>query len=64
MITKGLAALVIRVLDDQPPGAITEATFDFMDTIGLSEHLSSTRKNGLAAMIKQMKRFARDTDCH
>ncbi len=65
MITKGLAALVIRVLDDQPPPAIAEADFDFMDTIGLSEHLSSTRKNGLAAMIKQMKRFAaRDADRH
>jgi cysteine desulfuration protein SufE len=64
MITKGLAALVIRVLDDQPPEAITGADFAFMDTIGLSEHLSSTRKNGLAAMIKQMKRFARTADRH
>jgi cysteine desulfuration protein SufE len=60
MITKGLAALVIRVLDDQPPRAITQADFDFMETIGLDEHLSSTRKNGLAAMIKQMKRSARE----
>lgn len=64
MITKGLAALVIRVLDDQPPEAITQAEFDFMEQIGLDEHLSSTRKNGLAAMIKQMKRFARETDRH
>ena len=65
MITKGLAALVIRLLDDQPPAAIAKADFDFMDKIGLSEHLSSTRKNGLAAMIKQMKRFAaRDADRH
>ena len=64
MITKGLAALVIRVLDDQPPEAITQAEFDFMEQIGLNEHLSSTRKNGLAAMIKQMKRFARETDRH
>ena len=61
MITKGLAALVIRVLDDQPPEAIEAADFEFMEAIGLDEHLSSTRKNGLAAMIKQMERFARDT---
>jgi cysteine desulfuration protein SufE len=64
MITKGLAALVIRVLDDQPPEAIADADFDFMEEIGLHEHLSSTRKNGLAAMIKQMKRFAREADHH
>lgn len=61
MITKGLAALVIRVLDDQPAEAIAEADLDFMEEIGLHEHLSSTRKNGLAAMVKQMKRFARET---
>jgi cysteine desulfuration protein SufE len=60
MITKGLAALVIRVLDDQPSDAIADADFDFMEEIGMDEHLSSTRKNGLAAMIKQMKRFARE----
>lgn len=60
MITKGLAALVIRVLDDQPADAIAEADFNFMEEIGMDEHLSSTRKNGLAAMIKQMKRFARE----
>lgn len=62
MITKGLAALVIRVLDDQPPEAIADADFGFMDEIGMNEHLSSTRKNGLAAMIKQMKRFAREVE--
>jgi len=60
MITKGLAALVIRVLDDQPADAIADADFDFMEEIGLDEHLSSTRKNGLAAMIRQMRRFARE----
>lgn len=60
MITKGLAALMIRVLDDQPPEAIAEADLHFMDEIGMNEHLSSTRKNGLAAMVKQMKRFARE----
>lgn len=59
MITKGLAALMIRVFDDQPPGAIVNADLDFLDEIGMHEHLSSTRKNGLASMVKQMKRFAR-----
>lgn len=61
MITKGLAALLIRVLDDQPAEAISKADLRFMDEIGMKEHLSSTRKNGLAAMVKQMKRFARET---
>lgn len=60
MITKGLAALMIRVFDDQPAEAISEADLDFIDEIGMKEHLSSTRKNGLAAMVKQMKRFARE----
>lgn len=59
MITKGLAALMIRVLDDQPPTAIVHANLGFLDEIGMNDHLSSTRKNGLASMVKQMKRFAR-----
>ena len=62
MITKGLAALLIRVLDNQPADAIAHADLGFMDEIGMKEHLSSTRKNGLAAMVKQMKRFAREAD--
>lgn len=58
-ITKGLAALVIRVLDDQPPEAVENADFEFLKDIGLHEHLSSQRNNGLEAMIEQMKERAR-----
>lgn len=58
-ITKGLAALVIRVLDEQPPEAVANADFDFLDDIGLQEHLSSQRNNGLQAMIEQTKERAR-----
>lgn len=58
-ITKGLAALIIRVLDDQPPEAVENADFEFLDEIGLQEHLSSQRNNGLEAMIEQMKERAR-----
>mgnify|MGYP006271532793 CR=1 FL=1 len=54
-ITRGLAALIIRVLDEQPPEAIANASFDFLDAIGLREHLTSQRNNGLQAMVKQMK---------
>ena len=57
-ITKGLAALIIRVVDEQPPEAVAEASFDFLDDIGLHEHLSSQRNNGLEAMIDQMKKRA------
>jgi cysteine desulfuration protein SufE len=59
-ITKGLAALLIRVLDDQPPEAVEQAEFDFLDDIGLQEHLSSQRNNGLQAMIEQMQERARE----
>ncbi|WP_022835623.1 SufE family protein [Salisaeta longa] len=55
MITKGLAALLIRVLDDQPPEAVVQADLNFLDDIGMREHLSSTRNNGLQAMVRQMK---------
>jgi cysteine desulfuration protein SufE len=57
-ITKGLAALIIRVVDEQPPEAVAEASFDFLDDIGLHDHLSSQRNNGLEAMIDQMKKRA------
>jgi len=57
-ITKGLAALIIRVVDEQPPRAVAEASFDFLDDIGLHDHLSSQRNNGLEAMIDQMKKRA------
>lgn len=58
LITKGLVALLIRVLSGQPPEAIFNARLDFLDEIGLKAHLSPTRKNGLAAMIEQMRRYA------
>ncbi len=54
-ITKGLAALIIRLLDAQPPEAVVDVKLGFLDDIGLREHLTSQRNNGLESMIKQMK---------
>lgn len=58
VITKGIIALLIRVLSDQPATAITNANLYFIDKIGLKDHLSPTRSNGLLSMIKQMKLFS------
>jgi len=58
IITKGIIAILIRVFSNQPPQAIIEANTDFIDQIGLKEHLSPTRANGLVAMIKQIKMYA------
>ena len=55
IITKGLVALMIRVLSGHKPEEIVDAQLDFIDKIGLKEHLSPTRSNGLVSMIKQMK---------
>jgi cysteine desulfuration protein SufE len=55
IITKGMVALMIRVLSGQKPKDIVEADLSFVDKIGLKEHLSPTRANGLVSMIKQMK---------
>lgn len=55
IITKGLVALVIRALSEHTPDEIINADLDFIDKIGLKEHLSPTRSNGLVSMIKQMK---------
>lgn len=55
IITKGLVALVIRVLSGHTPDEILNAKMDFVEKIGLKEHLSPTRANGLVNMIKQMK---------
>jgi cysteine desulfuration protein SufE len=55
IITKGMVALVVRVLSGHTPDEIVKARMDFIETIGLKEHLSPTRANGLVAMIKQMK---------
>lgn len=59
-ITRGLAALIIRVLDGQPPAAILDAQLEFLDRIGLRAQLSAKRENGLQAMIHEMKRRARE----
>jgi cysteine desulfuration protein SufE len=56
IITKGMVALMIRVLSDQKPEDILKANMAFVDTIGLKEHLSPTRANGLVSMINQMKK--------
>lgn len=58
LITKGLVALLIRVLSAQPPEAIASSELSFLDQIGMKEHLSPNRKNGLASMIQQMKLYA------
>ncbi|MFA9392717.1 MAG: SufE family protein [Prolixibacteraceae bacterium] len=58
LIVKGLVALVIRVVDKQPVEDIIKTDFHFIDQIGLKEHLSPTRSNGLVAMIKQIKLYA------
>lgn len=55
IITKGLVALVVRVFDNELPADIASTDLHFVKAIGLSEHLSPTRSNGLASMIKQMK---------
>ena len=58
IITKGIAALLIRVLSGQKAEDILENEMYFIDAIGLKEHLSMTRSNGLVSMIKQMKFYA------
>lgn len=58
LIVKGIVALLIRVLNGHTPREISEADLYFIDRIGLREHLSPTRSNGLLAMLKQMKLYA------
>lgn len=58
LITKGIVSLLIRVLSGQTPDDIVSAELQFIDKIGLKEHLSPTRSNGLVNMIKQMKLYA------
>ncbi|MFV9483344.1 SufE family protein [Christiangramia sp. ASW11-125] len=58
IITKGIVAILIRVFSDQHPSQIIEANTQFIDEIGLKEHLSPTRANGLVSMIKQLKMYA------
>ncbi len=58
VITKGIISLLIRALDGQKPEDILNADLRFIDEIGLKEHLSPTRSNGLTSMVKQMKMYA------
>ena len=58
IITKGIIALLIRVMNGRTPQEILDMELYFIDAIGLGENLSPTRSNGLVAMIKQMKMYA------
>ena len=58
LIVKGIVSLLLRVLDDQRPEDIINSELYFIKEIGLSEHLSPTRSNGLVAMLRQMRLFA------
>ena len=58
LIVKGIIALLIRVLDNHTPQEILDANLYFIERIGLREHLSPTRSNGLLAMVKQIRAYA------
>lgn len=58
LITKGIIALLIQVLSNHTPQEILDADLYFIDKIGLRQHLSPTRSNGLLAMVKQIKNYA------
>ncbi len=58
LIVKGIVALLVRVLTDHTPQEILDADLYFIERIGLRQHLSPTRSNGLGAMLKQMKMYA------
>lgn len=58
IITKGIISLMIRVLTDSTPKEIMNSELYFIDKVGLKEHLSPTRSNGLVSMVKQMKMYA------
>ena len=58
ILTKGIIAILIRTFSNQKAAAILEANMNYIDEIGLKEHLSPTRANGLVSMIKQIKMYA------
>lgn len=58
IIVKGIVALLIRILNNRTPDEILQSDLYFVDKIGLKEHLSPTRSNGLVSMIKQMRLYA------
>ena len=59
LIVKGIVALLMRVLNHRTPDEILDADLTFIDKIGLQEHLSPTRSNGLVAMVRQIRDYAR-----
>lgn len=59
LIVKGIVTLLLKVLDHRTPDEIIDADLYFIDKIGLSSHLSPTRSNGLVAMVKQIRNYAR-----
>ena len=59
LITKGIVSLLIRVLSGHSPDEIISSDFNFLNTIGLKDHLSPTRANGLQSMVKQIQLYAR-----
>jgi cysteine desulfuration protein SufE len=58
IITKGIIALLVRVMSDEKPEEIVKANLSFINEIGLQEHLSPTRANGLLGMVKRIKELA------
>lgn len=58
VISKGIIALLVKILSGHSPKEIAEHSFDFVDRIGLKEHLSPNRSNGLVGMMKQIKTYA------
>lgn len=58
IISKGIAAILLRVFSNQTPIDIINSDVDYIDKIGLKEHLSPTRANGLVSMVKQLKYYA------
>ena len=58
IITKGIAAILLRVFSNQTPNDIINSNVDYIDRIGLKEHLSPTRANGLMSLVKQLKYYA------
>jgi cysteine desulfuration protein SufE len=58
IITKGIIALLVRVLSNQPAAEVAKSDLDFINKIGLKDHLSPNRSNGLVSMIQKMKTYA------
>lgn len=63
-ITRGIAALILRVVNGQPPSAVASAELGFLDAIGLRAHLSARRSTGLDAMVHWIRRRAREASNH